>query len=355
VSLINKMLQDLDKRNAIQDSPDGEDLRRKVRAVGTTGIGSEWFWRVLAGLIFIALCWVGWVIWQVMPHPVVNELALRSGPPPGARPSAPVSAPPAAPAPAESATAASPPEAAPAAPAGEKLKLAMELTSPVPRPRAAPAQQTAQPAAKPGVGAPAPSGAKIDKRETGTSREHAEAEFRRGLAYVNQGRVAEGMDALRTALAHDQTHEGARQTMVALLLESRRLEDAARLLKDGLAINPANAQFALLLARVTVERGDAAGALAILDGPGQSGSPDHRAFRGALLQRLGRHKEAVEEYRGSLGASPGMAQWWVGLGISQQALAQPKDALESFRRARGAGNLTPELTAFVDQRIRQLQ
>jgi len=43
------------------------------------------------------------------------------------------------------------------------------------------------------------------------------------------------------------------------------------------------------------------------------------------------------------------------LGISQQAQAHSKDALESFRRAKGAGNLTPELVSYVDQRIRQLQ
>ena len=47
MSLINKMLQDLDKRNAIHDTPDAKNLRGQVRAVGEkpgyAGIGSEWF------------------------------------------------------------------------------------------------------------------------------------------------------------------------------------------------------------------------------------------------------------------------------------------------------------------------
>lgn len=113
----------------------------------------------------------------------------------------------------------------------------------------------------------------------------------------------------------------------------------------------------MLLARVMVERNDLAGALVALDkyGTGAASNADFRAFRAALQQRMGRHLEAIEEYRAALAVSPGMGQWWIGLGISQQAQAHSKEALESFRRAKGAGNLTPELISFVDQRIRQLQ
>ena len=150
---------------------------------------------------------------------------------------------------------------------------------------------------------------------------------------------------------------GVQTCALPILLESKRLDEAARLLREGLAINPSQASFAILLARVTVETGDAAGALAILDRAvvSTNATADQRAFRAALLQRLGRHKEAVEEYRAALSTTPGAAQWWAGLGISQQALAQPREALESYRRAKGAGVLTPELASFVEQRIRQLQ
>ena len=145
--------------------------------------------------------------------------------------------------------------------------------------------------------------------------------------------------------------------MVALQIESKRYDEAVQTLGEGIAASPKNIQFVMLLARLLVERNDAAGALAVLDkhGAGAEANPDFRAFRAALQQRMGRHAEAIEEYRAALALSPGTGQWWIGLGISQQAQAQGKDALESFRRAKGAGNLTPELVSYVDQRIRQLQ
>ena len=45
----------------------------------------------------------------------------------------------------------------------------------------------------------------------------------------------------------------------------------------------------------------------------------------------------------------------MGLGISLQALNRNTEAQEAYRRARGTNTLNPELQAFVDQRLRQLQ
>lgn len=38
----------------------------------------EWFWRIIAGLIVITICWVAWVMYQIMPRSVVTQLAYES-------------------------------------------------------------------------------------------------------------------------------------------------------------------------------------------------------------------------------------------------------------------------------------
>jgi len=43
------------------------------------------------------------------------------------------------------------------------------------------------------------------------------------------------------------------------------------------------------------------------------------------------------------------------LGISLQALNRNIEAQDAFRRARSSSTLSPELQAFVDQRLKQLQ
>ena len=88
-------------------------------------------------------------------------------------------------------------------------------------------------------------------------RDHrASLEFRRAVSLINQGRLAEGLDALRAALRLDPGYDAVRQTLVALLIEGKRLDEAAAVLRDGLALDPSNAGFAMLLARVLVERND---------------------------------------------------------------------------------------------------
>ena len=82
---------------------------------------------------------------------------------------------------------------------------------------------------------------------------------------------------------------------------------------------------------------------------------DFHAFAAALYQRLGRHKEAIEQYQAALRIAPSAGVWWLGLGISYQAFEQPREALDAYQRAKSTGNLAPGPLAFVDQRLKQLQ
>lgn len=50
-----------------------------------------------------------------------------------------------------------------------------------------------------------------------------------------------------------------------------------------------------------------------------------------------------------------LGAWWVGLGISQEASDRRKEALSAFKRAYATGDLSQELIAYVDQRMRVLQ
>jgi MSHA biogenesis protein MshN len=142
-----------------------------------------------------------------------------------------------------------------------------------------------------------------------------------------------------------------------VLVESRKLADAERVLQDGVALAPAQIGFAMALARLQIDHGDVAQAATTLRKSLDyaQGSPEYVAFFAAALQRQGRHEEAIEQFQSALRARPNSGVWWLGLGISLQAANRAADAQEAFRRARAANNLSPELAAFVDQRLKQLQ
>jgi len=198
---------------------------------------------------------------------------------------------------------------------------------------------------------------RIDKRmKEPTPRQHSDAEFRRAVGLMKQGRIEEAKEGLRSALRLDPTHTTVRQTLAALLVEAGQISEADSVLREGMQLNPVDARLAMTLARVQVSYGSLEEALATLvqaEAQG-AGNADYQAFLGTVLQRLSRHEEAISRYLAALQLSPNSGVWLMGLGISLQEEGRLEDAREAFRRARDAENLSPELHAFVDQRLRAL-
>src|SRR6266852_22924 len=85
MSLINKVLRDLDRRHAISTG-DATLPPAQVRAVEPRGGGHEWFWRMIAVLALAAFAWVSWVVYHVRERPLATELALHAAEVARARP-----------------------------------------------------------------------------------------------------------------------------------------------------------------------------------------------------------------------------------------------------------------------------
>lgn len=186
--------------------------------------------------------------------------------------------------------------------------------------------------------------------------ERAELEFRKAVASLRDGRVSVAEQGFRSALEEDSGHVAARQALLGLLLDSGRKDEAESLLRRALELNPRQPRHAMVLARLEVERGELTGAINTLVGalPYVGQDPEYHAFLAALLQRESRHKEAVDYYRVALQAVPGNAVWMMGMGMSLRASNQIADAREAFQRAAESRQLNAELQAFVERQLREL-
>jgi MSHA biogenesis protein MshN len=189
-----------------------------------------------------------------------------------------------------------------------------------------------------------------------TPQQQAENAYRKAVALEQQGREKEAIEELTHALQLDPRHTAARQTLVGLLLEANRYGEAERKLQEGLAVAPDQPELVMILARLQVERGDIRGGLATLERalPYASENAPYHAFLAALLQRDARHREAIEHYLLALRNAPQTGVWLMGLGISLQAENRLSEAREAFSRARTSNTLSPVLQAFVEQRLKQL-
>jgi MSHA biogenesis protein MshN len=334
MSLINKMLQDLDARGDGKHSPSGE-----VRPVVTEGPRRA-LTAITVGALVGALILAGGAGWYVMHRPAT--VADMAAPAPAPAPaSAPVIPPKLPAAPVEVAAVDAPPVAAepasvPAPPTGAPRERSKKEPKPARAPHAVPAA-----AVPPATGS------------TLTPQQRGENAYRRALVAVQEGRVQDGIAALEGAVAAYPRHEAARQTLVGLLLETGRTEDAVRHAALALALNPNQPQLAMLLARLQLEAGGPAVETLQRTLPNARDNADYLALLAGVLQKGGRHAEAAEQYEAALRLQPTNGVWWMGLGISRQAERLNSNAREAYLKAKAAG-LTAQLQAFVDRRLAQL-
>lgn len=186
--------------------------------------------------------------------------------------------------------------------------------------------------------------------------QQADAEFRKAAALMQQGRIADAQAGYEAALRMDAGHDAARQALVALLLEGKRGTDAERVLQERLESKPDHTGFTMLLARLQVERGAVAEATATLEKalPYASSQADYQAFLAALLQRQNRNDEAIAHYQIALQLAPNNGIWLMGYGISLQAVQRNADAKDAFKHALDTQSLSPDLQAFVQQKLKGL-
>jgi MSHA biogenesis protein MshN len=186
--------------------------------------------------------------------------------------------------------------------------------------------------------------------------QRAESEFLKANLAVQEGRMNEALKGYESALLVDPTFKPARRAWVSALVSLKRNDEAEQVLRRGLKRDSHDVTFAMMLARLQVERDAVPEALETLQKtlPHAEDHSDYRSFVAALLQRLGRHEEAVAHYRAALKISPNNGVWWMGLGISLQALQRTEEARETYQRALATNSLNPQLQAFVQQKLKEL-
>jgi MSHA biogenesis protein MshN len=373
MSLINQMLMDLEKRRAPR--PDG--VLSQARALPTQLARDPRLRFALIALLALALAAAvfTWVTKHGITLPLPSFLSTPAQAPTPPTPTTKEATPPPLP------TNANAPVPAPTAPAptvekalkdnpvvSESLlepasRMSLELSTATQEPEravskpAAKAKSVAQPTviakAKPAAEPLSTPGiSKQVKQET--PQQQAEEEYRKAVVLLQQGQQVEAQEGFRRALQFDPNFTASRLALAGLLLQGRQMAEAERVLRKGLELDIRQPGFAMMLARIQLDKGDTQAALETLRRtlPYTTGNADYHAFMAALLLRDARYTDSVEHYRTALSLKPA-GVWYMGLGVSLQALQRLPEAHDAFQKAMESGELNPELGAFVDQRLKQ--
>lgn len=350
MSLINRVLKDLDRKGAAPASLSG------VQVVHQRPAPARRAWRWVVPPLAAGLAAVWW-FWP-QPQPAIQTPAP---PPQEAAPqlrmSETLSDPLAAPPPGEGGRA---PETTPA-----PLAAVPEPTRSAPPPaRGEPSQRETSPRdtsrdftppVRLDTRLPEPRPARILKEaRPPTPGEQAEQSWREATRLIEQGRGHAALEWLEAALRLDPNHAQARQSLIALSLETGDTTRGEALLREGMRVHPNDAWYHRGLGQLYLQRGDAAQAAILLkSGLGKGVDAEYWGLYAAVLGKSGRHEEAARAYGEAARLNPEHGPWWLGLAVSLEQGGQRADAAAAYRRALQS-RLGTELRDFAAKKAAEL-
>lgn len=358
MSVINKMLRDLDARRGEARLPDLPQAAIPAAMEGTASVGAPAGQRArrwglgLAVLVVGAgaLAWYLHTTQAVVPPPLLATAPTAA---PVTAPAAPAADPSVrplastAPVPPEPAAPSPPVQAAQAPSAGEP-RATVEPAAPRKPPRR---NEAAEPA-------PTAAAAERPRKRSRTDPEAAPVAPAAAAAPAAAVPMAADVSATTAAL---RRQSAAQETLAQAqsLWNTGSREAALQLVQEAVAVaeraQPVDAGLLALLVREQVRMELALGrpgpVLAVLTRlePALSGQADLWAMRGNAAQRLGRHQESVQAYLAALQLRSGEPRWMLGAAVSLAALGQLEAAARQVEEARALGPVSPEVLTYLRQ------
>jgi len=385
VSVINKMLRDLDQRQdahapTAAPAPAASALRHGTASVSfgspaarERAPGRPGLWLGMVSLVVATVCAGAWLWWQNQGAATRVDIAAS----PAATVSLPASAPAVAASVASIAFAASAPADHPAQPASDASAVAVApATAASPAPGATATAMTLRmesslstrqamdallstptPATAPvAVAAPAPTPAPpvaTERARARTAPPLATAPpvpASESTAPAIQRQQQAGGDAI--AQAQNLWNAGSRDAAIDLVQQS--IAAAERNAKAGTTPGAASTVLVPLvreMARMQLAEARFGAVWEMLTRlePLLGNQADLWAIRANAAQRLGRHQDSVHAYMMALQSRPDEQRWLLGTAVSLAALGQTSSAAEMAEKARGLGPVSKDILAYLRQ------
>ncbi|MDR8522153.1 tetratricopeptide repeat protein [Shewanella fidelis] len=171
-----------------------------------------------------------------------------------------------------------------------------------------------------------------------------------------QGLHSDALTYYLAALEYKPSEHQARRQAAALYYGQNKLPQAAQLLEQGRLLFPQQYEFSLLLARVLQASGQTQQALLSLNT-----IPDSSDFavekwhqQSDLAQKQQDYPVAEKSYRQLAQHEPTQGRWWMGLGYALDAQQKYSDAKQAYQQALLQDNLSAQAKVYIDNRLLQL-
>ncbi len=214
-----------------------------------------------------------------------------------------------------------------------------------------------------GADKPKPEGfAKADTRKMTVSRvkltrnQRVKKVYTAAKKYSQSGLIKQAIGKYQDALKIKPEHEGARSELAALYYGRAMIAEALGVLSEGLAIEPGNSRWSLLAAKIHYRRTNYSAALGYLQLPVHPmDEVEYVALKATTLQKLKDYPAAATVYRQLTTAFPSNGRWWLGLATTLEAQQDITAALSAYRKSLRLSNISPTSREFVMSRLQRLE
>lgn len=173
---------------------------------------------------------------------------------------------------------------------------------------------------------------------------------------LRKGDDKQAIVALEGLLKAEPDNHIARKKLAALLFANGQDTQARSLLQQGLQNDPGRTDIRQMLARLYMQQQQPEAAFKLLSEYTADAmqDTDFVALRASLAQQLDKHSEARLDYQALVEAQQDNPQWWLGLAICEDKLGAANQALLAYRKVIALQQISPAVSEFSAQRIASL-
>lgn len=172
---------------------------------------------------------------------------------------------------------------------------------------------------------------------------------------TNRGDLDKASQLLEQALVLEPKNIEAREQLGALWYGKKDYKSAINLLKQGIMFVPEYGQFRILLARIFIEIEQFQLAFNTLEQDKNFADADFQSLRASLAQQLGQYDSAIEAYKYLITHQPqSSGKWWLGLAIAADKQSKLDIAKQAYQQAITQGGISNQSLSFAKKRLMQL-
>lgn len=196
---------------------------------------------------------------------------------------------------------------------------------------------------------------KMSKVEIPVSSDlQAQKLYNQVLELLNEQEHQTAIERLYLLLGDFPNFAQARELLGEILINEGKPQRAIEIMDMGLKKYPDYYPFVKLKAYAYASRGDTDSALRVLKEKQPADiaeDPDYFSLLAAMYNERGQYMQAAEIYYQLTNLQPTNTNWWIGLGTALESSDKNNAAKEAYQKALSLGQISPDLRDFLSSKL----